>query len=87
MGGQVRRDPNPVALNDMWASGDAGLTWSLVTSSAAWMPRHSFGLTIDRNGCMVLAGGQFYPSSTRYELLNDVWVTPADACLRAYRRA
>jgi len=48
-------DDNGSALNDVWASGDHGQTWSQRASFPG--KRHSFGAVIEATGALVVLGG------------------------------
>lgn len=48
-------------LNDLWSSGDEGQTWQVVSLTAPWTARHSFGFTFafggPRGGWLYILGG------------------------------
>ena len=59
--------------NDVWVSSDDGVTWTAVTTRAAFPSRDAAGAEITAAGLMVITGGQTtFPAS---EVLNDVWVS------------
>jgi hypothetical protein len=58
------------AYNDVWNSVD-GITWNLVTDSAAWNPRGQINKVCVFNGKMWILGGGTYNGIRTYN--NDVW--------------
>ncbi|MFA5266975.1 MAG: kelch repeat-containing protein [Methanoregula sp.] len=54
-------------MNDVWRSADGGLTWTQMTSAAAWSKRDSHTSVALPDGSLVLIGG--FDGS----YLNDVW--------------
>ena len=54
---------NNSMLNDVWASADGCVTWTLLTDAAAFSPRRDFSLLATADGVLLLIGGQDAASS------------------------
>jgi hypothetical protein len=73
MGGHVLGSsvatPNSGRKNDVWSSPD-GITWTLETGAAAWLPRSGFALMVLNNSLYVCGG--------RGDLIDfdDIWSSP-----------
>ncbi len=56
--------------NDVWMSADNGASWTQMTASAGWSPRHSFSSLVMPDGSVILMGGS---EGTDDQNKNDVW--------------
>ena len=72
---------NGIGHNDVWASLDQGLTWTLMTS-AAFTPRYHARMMASPNGILAVLGGANAPLPTNAGnsqgseyVLNDFWVS------------
>jgi len=79
MGGQTLPQFAPETehfYNDVWNSAD-GITWNLVTDSAAWSPRGMIGGNVVMNGKIWLLGGGTYdtPLQPYRNFFNSVWTS------------
>ena len=79
LGGWTRLDENldGTASNDIWASSDGGVTWSLVLSNAPWAPRWGHSGFITAAGVLLIFGGSNSESGAYSETYthDDVWTS------------
>jgi len=62
-----------VFLNDVWASSDYGMTWSLINAAAGFTAREGASMEVSHSGMMILASGFNGGESNQGE--NDIWVS------------
>ena len=61
-------------LNDIWRSGDGGVTWSQVPyTGARWSPRQAFQAVVLSDDRIVVTGGWGIDSDEGHDYLRDVW--------------
>ena len=58
-------------FNDVWASSDEGVSWTVVCAAAPFEPRDAAAAEITEEGLIVMGGGQVGGYT-----MNDVWVSP-----------
>ena len=66
--------------NDVWATTDYGLTWSVITTAAAWAPRQSPQVAMGMNGVMALYGGMAWTNNQAagtygWSWFSDMWLS------------
>jgi hypothetical protein len=66
---------NPVALNDMWYSVDAGKTWALSNSNCPWKGRFYHNLVASEAAIYIIAGVSTNGYNGNLVGYNDVWQT------------
>ena len=59
------------SFNDIWASSDEGVTWTVVCTAAPFEARDAAAAEITEEGLIVMGGGQVGGYT-----MNDVWVSP-----------
>ena len=57
-------------FNDVWASSDEGITWTVICAAAPFDPRDSAGAEITEAGLIIMGGGQVNTYT-----MNDLWVS------------
>lgn len=70
-------------FNDVWRSGDAGVSWHRILESAPWSHRSDMAYSLVLGGSPMLAGGFLHNSGK--EAVGDVWFGTADGSM--WRRA
>jgi hypothetical protein len=86
-GGEVRVGNSDVLFNDVWKSGDGGLTWVLVTKDPGFTPRDAFAFgslepchgippsICQDHGSIILAGGNVNADGDSSGITEEVWTT------------
>ena len=79
LGGLIRVDENMngATSNDIWASSDGGITWTVVLPNAPWEPRWGHSGFITAAGVLVVFGGSNSDTGLWSDTYthNDVWTS------------
>ena len=61
--------------NDVVASSDQGVTWSVVTTAATWMRRDDMAGLVTPDGMIIMVGGKSNVAGLPEVFHNDIWVS------------